>query len=131
MRVYGASIDSVSVSGYGAGDTRIERPRGVPDDWELVSETVSFVSDDYDEVAARVSALEDRATAAGYYPHGWSIQENPDGTFGPGELTYWAPPGEAKDSGKTLGIVIGAAGVALTVLALGIGIMESQKQGIS
>jgi hypothetical protein len=125
MQVFGASIDSVR-AGYGAAIEE-ERPRGVPDDWVLRTATIEGRTTDYDELAGRLEAMSERLTAQGYYPHGWSIPEDPStGQFGPAELTYWAPPDEEQDAWNTAGKVIGVAAAAFSLLAVAIGIMESQ-----
>lgn len=124
MKVYGASIDAVRLRGYGQAD---ERPRGVPEDWVLRTDTISGRSPSYEEVAARVSSYEERLVAQGYYPHGWTINEDPlEGTYGPAEVSYWGPPGEEKDTWRIVGLVVGMAAAGLTVIGVGIGLMESQ-----
>jgi hypothetical protein len=126
MKVYGASIDSVQImSGYGAVE-RNERPRGVPSDWVIRTATIEGRSTDYDELAARTDAMTQRLITEGYYPHGWSIPENPEGDFGPAEVTYWGPPGEDKDTWRTVGLILGVAASGISVIGAGIAIMDSQ-----
>jgi len=128
MKVYGASIDSVRVmSGYGAVEDRVERPRGVPDDWVLRTLSVGGRGESYEELAARTDAMSERLITEGYYPSGWSIPEDPEtGTYGPAEVTYWGPPEEGSDVWRIVGLVLGMAGAGLCVIGTGIVIMESQ-----
>lgn len=107
--------------GYGQVD---DRPSGVDESWVVRTERIPGVSDDYDVLAERVSALEERLVTEGYYPHGYRIPENEDGTYGPAEVSYWGPPVSAKP--EPWAIVLGVGASALSLIGIGISILNSE-----
>jgi len=113
---YGASIDAVA---YGQMD---ERPAGLDPSWVLRTERDPTVSDSYDVVAERIAAMEERLVSKGWYPHGYTIPENPDGTYGPAEVQYWGPP---EEKGPNWGLIVGAGAAGLSVIGIVLAIVES------